>query len=238
MNGRWNNGAFQSVFQKYFPEVDFDDWQLILMNIDWLTDEHQVDVVDKTVELSKLKTFEKSLNSAWTAFQSLHPLTKNALERSFKDNCSISEASRILVPISNDDERDPLAVFDTAELLFRTLLGHVAGDDPDLALIPPTTRQGRKNCVKSANEAVEAMKPSSPQHRKHETWKKAILIARARQIWTKYKNKPPKKPSDGTPFFTFVSELISASEKDWDTESSFKAWSKLSKDMDTYGLNS
>lgn len=62
---------------------------------------------------------------------------------------------------------------------------------------------------------------------------KVALVEFARQVWVKLKDsQPPRIPSEGTPFYNFVSDLIVHYGKPWGVDKTFRAWAKYSPPPD------
>ncbi len=81
--------------------------------------------------------------------------------------------------------------------------------------------------IETRRKAVEASNSLHHNQRESQFKRKVGLIQDARECWKHLAGEePPISPSGGSPFFKFVTDLITFSKKEWGPEKCFAAWRK------------
>lgn len=225
-----------SVIKTHLSDWEPTEWEKALLCDDWFLNTDEFFIADPDQQITKIDDLMDALKAAWASYNQLNPAVRKAMEMAFLRNMKNSPASTQVKPTYDNE---PIIVYQPLELLLRTILGNMQGRDPDILLDSMNGKRFGERANREAALAVDLLKKPSGKEVASETWEKATLVARARKLWFQHRGSlPPKKPSEGADFFKFVSDLIEALGKDWNTESTFNAWRSRLDDMDRYGLES
>ena len=218
------------VVRRHIPERKKSDWDDVLLSAEWLLRTNALPVADMDRQIDALDRLTDSLGDACKAYCQLHPDIARAVEGAFTENLKAQKSVTELRPFTSDTDGHavPLVVYDMLNLLLKTTFNNVMGYDADADLEMQEPPRVGSSVTNKAAQSLPYLEALSAQQRAHSTWEKAALVRQARHIWQQNKHSvPPRQPSVGAPFYNFVEDLIAALGKDWDTESTFKAWGRL-----------
>lgn len=212
------------VFQRHFPDVAFEEHANLFWNELTLTYDRRIQAVDVKKNRYLLSEIEKSLKNLAVNVSQLSPDIFDELERVHKLNAfdRLDWAPR---SATRDrligKERDIEVVVSANELIRRLHVG-LTGEWP---LEPGGTKERQLDAFDLARKKLDNVISENTQERKHGSWRKVVLVQRAREAWRRYKGEaPPNTLNPASEFGNFLHELIEALGENWDVQSTFNAW--------------
>jgi len=212
------------VFKRQFPDVAFGEHADLFWNELTLAHDRRIQAVDVKKNKSLLSEIEKSLKSLAVNISQLSPDIRDELERVHKLNACdrLDWAPRTATRDRlSGKERDIEVVVSACELIRRLHVGLTGGW--------PIEYGGRKerqlDAIDLARKKLDTVISENNQERKHESWRKVVLVQRAREAWHEYKGHPPPNTlNPASEFGKFLHELIEALGEEWSVRSTYNAW--------------
>ncbi|MGD1886875.1 MAG: hypothetical protein ACFB01_07105 [Cohaesibacteraceae bacterium] len=212
------SNAVIAVARDHFPGLEITQQIVMDLHPKTLLEWEEFPIVRVGDQLAALDDLKGYLEKALGAHERLHRVPLLALNLKFKNDAAEHKHNEFVVSFSRRTD-EGMQAYEALQPV-KLLLEHLVRNSRD--------------SIKAAKAAVAELDQLRPKEAPNETISKAFLVDRLREFWSVHRGNPPTKPSPGSPFMSFVADVVFALEKDWDAESTINAWYKRRDLMDRY----